>query len=84
MRNSSAKKATYSMTLDQLYKMTFDFAVEDSPAAFEHLLHFKNCRVAVFERPWNKNAELPDANFALGKNWQEIDRMLKNIKQGLK
>ncbi len=83
-REKFYQDCSYNLSLQDFYAMTFDFAVEDSPAAFEHLLHFKNCRVAVFERPWNKNAELPDANFALGKNWQEIDRMLKNIKQDLK
>ena len=28
------------MTLEQLYNMTFDFAIEDSPSAFEHVMHF--------------------------------------------
>ena len=43
----------YNLTLEKLYSMTFDFAIEDSPAAFEHVLHFDNCKVAVFNRPWN-------------------------------
>ena len=39
--------------------MTFDFAVEDSPAAFEHVIHFDNCRTAVFDRPWNSRQSFP-------------------------
>lgn len=66
---------TYSMTLQDFYSMTFDFAVEDSPSAFEHLLHFENCRVAVFDRPWNKDADFPSTNFSRGNTWAEIDKM---------
>lgn len=64
---------TYSMTLSDLYSMTFDFAIEDSPAAFEHVMHFDNCKVAVFRRPWNTNAELPNDNFIHLDSWKEID-----------
>ena len=64
---------TYSMTLDELYKMDFDFAVEDSPAAFEHVLRFENCKVAVFDRPWNRKSELPNENFVRCSGWNEID-----------
>lgn len=67
---------SYSMTLQQLYQMTFDFAVEDSPAAFEHVLHFEECTVAVFDRPWNKNAEFPNENFIRCEGWKEIDLAL--------
>ena len=35
--------------------MHFDLAIEDSPAAFEHVMHFERCKVAVFDRPWKKN-----------------------------
>ena len=63
----------FSMTLQDFYSMTFDFAVEDSPAVFEHLLHFENCKVAVFNRPWNENVEMPNKNFVRSKNWKEID-----------
>ena len=41
---------SFNMTLEQLYSMTFDFAIEDSPAAFEHVMHFEGCKVAVFNR----------------------------------
>lgn len=75
-RENFNQDVSYSMTLAQLYAMTFDFAVEDSPAAFEHVMHFDNCTVSVFNRPWNKAAELPAANFVRCDNWQDIDRLL--------
>jgi 5'(3')-deoxyribonucleotidase len=68
---------TFSMTLEQLYGMTFDFAVEDSPAAFEHVLHFDNCKVAIYNRPWNVKAELPNENFVRCADWKEIDEVFR-------
>lgn len=78
-RESFNQDCTYSMTLEQLYRMTFDFAIEDSPAAFEHVLHFKNCIVAVFNRPWNINEELPNDRFVRCDSWKIIDELKKNI-----
>ena len=75
-RETFVQDFTYNMTLEQLYGMTFDFAVEDSPAAFEHVMHFDNCRVAVFDRPWNQTSEFPNDNFVRCKNWQKIDELL--------
>lgn len=66
----------YSMTLEQLYDMTFDVAIEDSPNAFEHVLHFENCRVAVFNRPWNRQVSLPNERFVRCNNWNEIDTLV--------
>jgi len=68
---------TYSMTLKQLYEMTFDFAIEDSPQAFEHVARFENCIVAVYDRPWNRKAEFPGEMFKRCENWQAIDRLFE-------
>ena len=73
-RESFNNNCTYSMTLEELYGMDFDFAIEDSPAAFEHVLHFENCKVAVFNRPWNLNEELPNGNFKRCTGWQDISK----------
>lgn len=78
-RESFNKDCSYSMTLEDLYALTFDFAIEDSPAAFEHVMHFENCKVAVFNRPWNKNEELPNDSFARCDNWEKIDELFENI-----
>lgn len=76
-RENFNQECTYSMTLQDLYSMTFDFAIEDSPSAFEHVMHFDNCKVAVFNRPWNKNVELPGGNFTRCEDWKEIDALLQ-------
>lgn len=74
-RESVNADCTYNMTLEQLYGLSFDFAVEDSPAAFPHLLHFEKCRVAVFDRPWNRNVELPNDRFARCSGWKECEQL---------
>ena len=76
-RETPGQDYTYNLTLKKLYSMTFDFAIEDSPAAFEHVLHFKHCKVAVFNRPWNRQSELPGDSFVRCENWQEIDRVFE-------
>ena len=69
---------TYNLTLEELYCMHFDFAIEDSPAAFEHVQHFKDCKVAVYDRPWNKQVEFPDESFVRCLDWKEIDRLWRH------
>ena len=76
-RESFNQDCSYSLTLKDLYSMTFDFAIEDSPAAFEHVMHFDNCTVAVFNRPWNESVPLPNESFIRCFNWKEIDRLIK-------
>lgn len=76
-RESFNQDFSYSMTLAELYSMTFDFAIEDSPAAFEHVMHFENCKVAVFSRPWNEKEALPNDMFVRCASWQEIDRLFE-------
>ena len=78
-RETFKQDHTYNLTLDELYQMHFDFAIEDSPAAFEHVQHFKNCRVAVYDRPWNQKAKFPDERFVRCMNWKEIDDIFEKI-----
>lgn len=73
-RDSFIKDSEFSIELEEYYKMHFDFAVEDSPAAFQHLNHLPDCRIAVIDRPWNKAAELPNANYRRCMNWEEINQ----------
>lgn len=76
-RENFNEGCTYSMTLNELYDMTFDLAIEDSPAAFEHVMHFENCKIAVFNRPWNKSAILPDERFVRCDSWDSIDKLME-------
>lgn len=78
-RERADQKFSYSMTLDELYKMTFDFAVEDSPAAFEHVLHFDGCIVAVYDRPWNQAEAFPNDRFVRCLDWKAIEELLDKI-----
>ena len=78
-REKSVQTCSYGMTLEQLYSMDFGFAIEDSPAAFEHVMHFENCRVAVFDRPWNREAEFPGDQFIRCHDWLEIDKVFAGL-----
>lgn len=76
-RESFNEGMSYSMTLEELYAMTFDFAIEDSPAAFEHVMHFANCKVAVFDRPWNRGEDFPNNSFVRCADWSAIDELFE-------
>lgn len=78
-REKNTLAYSFGLTLEQLYAMTFDFAIEDSPAAFEHVLRFENCRVAVFDRPWNRQTALPNERFTRCGGWLEIDKMFASL-----
>lgn len=75
-RYEFSRHSTYNLTLDELYKMTFDLAIEDSPASFVHVMHFDGCKVVVFDRPWNKETEFPDERFVRCESWEEIKELL--------
>lgn len=69
--------APRSLSVDEFCERQYDFAVEDSPMAFAHLARLDDCRVAVYERPWNKTIELPSKAFTCCSNWQEIDNLFQ-------
>ncbi len=78
-RETCKQDFIYNMTLKQLYDMKFDFAIEDSPAAFEHVMRFEHCKVAVFNRPWNIHEELPDGRFIRCDGWKEVDGVFERL-----
>lgn len=79
-RENFTRDFSFSMTLEDMYNMDFDFAVEDSPSAFKHILHFANCSTAVFDRPWNRGAEFPNESFVRCAGWKEISEYFETIK----
>ena len=81
-RESFYEGCTYNLKLKDLYDMNFDFAVEDSPAAYEHVMQFINCRVAIFNRPWNVNEDIPNEKFTRCEDWLEIDKYFNDILAG--
>ena len=46
-------------------------------------MHFDNCKVAVFNRPWNIQEELPDDRFVMCEGWEEIDRLFESYAQNV-
>ena len=71
-RDSFIKNSDFSLELDDYYKMTFDFAVEDSPKAFKFFDHLPNLKVMVFDRPWNRGCEFPNENYKRCFDWESI------------
>ena len=76
-RDSFIKNSEFSLELEDYYKMHFDVAVEDSPAAFGFFDHLPNLQVKVFDRPWNKDCELPGANYTRAYSWDSIKESVK-------
>lgn len=71
-RDGFYKNNEYCLELDEYYKMKFDFAVEDSPAAFKFFGHLPDLKVMVFDRPWNHESPLPGDNFRRCDGWETI------------
>ncbi len=62
----------FSLTLEDYFRMQFDYAVEDSPFAFRFFDHLPELQVMVFDRPWNREAELPGSNYHRCYDWESI------------
>ena len=77
-RENFMKNSDFSLKLEDYYKMKFDVAVEDSPTAFKFFNHLPDIKVMVFDRPWNKDAELPGENFTRCYDWESIRERVKN------
>ena len=71
-RDSFLKGSAFNLELEDYYKMRFDYAVEDSPLAFRYFTHLPDMKVMVFDRPWNRSAELPGANYTRYADWEQI------------
>ena len=71
-RDYFIKNSGYNLTLEDYYKMKFDYAVEDSPLAFRFFDHLPDLKVLVYDRPWNRNCELPDRHYSRCMDWEQI------------
>ena len=71
-RSNFIKGSKFTLELENYYKMPFDFAVEDSPAAFKFFEHLENLKVLVFDRPWYQEVELQGEKFKRCFNWNMI------------
>lgn len=80
-REGFFQMASYTMSLEELYSIPFDFAIEDSPASIKHVLHFNNCHIAIFNRPWNEKTALPNEMFERCNDWLEIDEFFNRVEE---
>ena len=71
-RDNFIKDSSFTLQLEDYYRMSFDLAVEDSPLAFRFFDHLPNLRVMVIDRPWNHEHELPDGNYHRCFDWDEV------------
>ena len=78
-RDSFIKNSDFSLSLEDYYKMKFDFAVEDSPKAFRFFDHFPDLRVLVFDRPWNRECVFPNDHYTRCFNWESIRSHISEV-----
>lgn len=71
-RENFIKDSTFSLELEDYYKMHFDYAIEDSPSAFKFFNHLPDLKVMVFDRPWNQDCEFPNQNYKRCVDWKTI------------
>ena len=50
-RDNFINGSSFNLELEDYYKITFDYAVEDSPHAFKFFEHLPALKVMVFDRP---------------------------------
>lgn len=78
-RDNFIKNSEFSLKLDDYYKMHFDLAVEDSPHAFKFFDHLPDLKIMVYDRPWNRNVQLPGPNYKRCSDWEMIRKFGCNV-----
>ncbi len=76
-RDNFIKGSSFNLELEDYYKMHFDFAVEDSPAAFKFFEHLPKLKVLVFDRPWNQECTFPGENYLRCTDWKMISKIVE-------
>ena len=71
-RENFIRNSSFSLELEDYYKMPFDYAVEDSPAAFRFFEHLPALKVMVFDRPWNQQCTFPGSRYIRCFDWKAI------------
>lgn len=72
----SIKNSDFNLELEDYYKMEFDYAIEDSPMAFKFFDHLPDLKVMVYDRPWNRECELPSSNYSRCIDWNQIKELI--------
>ena len=50
----------------------------DSSEAFHFFEHLPELEVLVYERPWNRECELPKGNYRRCKDWKTIRELIES------
>ena len=74
----AAPGAPRALTLAEFAARHYDFAVEDSPAAFQFFGHLPDLQVLVYDRPWNRACEFPSGNFRRCADWETINNIVQS------
>ena len=71
-RDSFIGNSAFSLEIEDYYKMHFDYAVEDSPSAFQFFGHLPDLTVLVYDRPWNRGCAFPGKQYIRCFDWDTI------------
>ena len=74
-RDGFIRNSDFSLEMEDYYRMRFDYAVEDSPAAFRFFGHLPELKVLVFDRPWNRDCDFPGGGYIRCRDWETIRRL---------
>ena len=78
-RDAFIKDSDFSLELEDFYRMSFDYAVEDSPMAFRFFDHLPDLKVMVYDRPWNRDHPFPGDNYIRCHDWGQIRERVRDI-----
>ena len=76
-RDAFIKDSEFSLEIEDYKRMHFDYAVEDSPAAFRSFDHLPALKVLVYDRPWNQECEFPGENYNRCFDWESISKIVR-------
>ena len=82
-RDRSPKNSLFRLEITEFYKITFDYIVEDSPAAFRFFEHLPEATVMIFDRPWNRDCVFPGKNYCRCFDWETIRRLVTGPAQNM-
>ncbi len=71
-RDAFIKNSDFNLELEDYYRMSFDYAIEDSSLAFRFFGHLPQLKVMVYDRPWNFGCDFPNDNYTRCKDWTQI------------
>lgn len=61
-----------ALTVAEFLQRRYDLAVEDAPPALELLRRLPQCRILVYDRPWNRQVALEPPAVVRCHSWSEI------------